>query len=195
MRAGAAVVRESTRFCVRPAVKNHRRSRRTGPPAVYSGVGTSFELLVSPANGVKARQLSFSSDRRNDPSRRLLPDFVIALTTPPLNRPNSAETDEVDTVVSWMASSMKDDPSVVRRRLSWITTPFRSTRFSKELAPEIESACTPFAFDGPERTAPGVRATVASMPRLSGRSFTVSCFSVVAAVAVRFMVSLTAPTT
>ncbi len=43
---------------------------------------------------------------RNEPENVLPPDFVIALTTPPVNRPYSAETVDVVVVVSWSASSM-----------------------------------------------------------------------------------------
>jgi hypothetical protein len=44
---------------------------------------------------------------RKLPLNSLPPDFVIAETTPPVKRPNSAEIAPVMTVVSWMASSMK----------------------------------------------------------------------------------------
>ena len=47
-----------------------------------------------------ARQLSLMSVSRNEPLKRLPPDFVITLTTPPPNRPYSAEIPAVAMVVS-----------------------------------------------------------------------------------------------
>jgi len=59
---------------------------------------------------------------RNEPLNVLPPDFVTELMTPPVNRPYSAETEAVDVVVSWMASSMKR-LFAVERTLSVMTTP------------------------------------------------------------------------
>ena len=87
-------------------MKNHSRSRSTGPPAVYSYTGTIVSEVVSSGNGVSARQLSLFRLVRNVPLKRLPPDLVMALTTPPLKRPNSAETPDVVIVVSCSESSM-----------------------------------------------------------------------------------------
>ena len=59
---------------------------------------------------------------RNDPLNSFPPCLVIVLTTPPENRPYSAETDPVWTVVSWMASSMNIENGCPRR-FSLATTP------------------------------------------------------------------------
>jgi hypothetical protein len=64
MRAGAAVARASARSVVRPAWKNHSWSRSSGPPIVYSWIGTTFETVASPVNGVNARHESFSNASR-----------------------------------------------------------------------------------------------------------------------------------
>ncbi len=58
------------------------------------------------SNGVSLRHLSLFSVSRNEPLKRLPPDLVMMLTTPPPNRPYYAEMPAVATVVSWMASSM-----------------------------------------------------------------------------------------
>ena len=96
-----------------------------GPPNVYSYCGTVRSVFDGVPSGphvaqsiglpvdvlplvngcaslpvTYARQLSLLSESRNDPLKRLPPDLVIMLTTPPLNRPNSAETPSVATVVS-----------------------------------------------------------------------------------------------
>ena len=90
-------------------------SFQIGPPIVASQVGTTL-LTKVPSCGltpVEVRyaevdcQESFVSVARREPLNVLPPDFVIVLMTPPVNRPYSAETDEVVVVVSWMASSMK----------------------------------------------------------------------------------------
>ena len=44
---------------------------------------------------------------RKLPVKMLPPLLVMALTTPPVNRPYSAEMPDVRTCVSWIASSMK----------------------------------------------------------------------------------------
>jgi hypothetical protein len=51
-------------------------------------------------------QSSLVNESRNDPENSLPPDLVKVLTTPPVNRPNSAEIPPVRTVVSCTASSM-----------------------------------------------------------------------------------------
>ena len=92
------------------------RSLRTGPPTVYSSVGTTSSVFGSLC-GVTVRQSSFVKVTRNDPATVLLPDRVMVLTMPPVKRPYSAEMPDVETVVSWMASSMKSENGS-RRRLS-----------------------------------------------------------------------------
>ena len=86
--------------------------------------------------GVVLRQSSLSSVTRKEPLKLLPPDFVIALTTPPVKRPNSAEMPEVDVVVSAIASSMKRLFGVPRM-LSWMLTPFTVKRLSNDWAPEM----------------------------------------------------------
>src|SRR5918999_4842637 len=87
------VFRENCCVNSRPAVKNHRRSRKIGPPNVYSYVGTTLSSLVSLAKespvrlGTSVRQLSLCSVSRNEPVNWLPPDFVIMFTTPPPKRP------------------------------------------------------------------------------------------------------------
>ena len=98
--------------CIRPAVKNHTRSLISGPPIVYSCVGTTSSSFVSLAKGslgrlgTSARQSSLVIVSRNEPLNWLPPDLLTMLTTPPPKRPNSADTPAVATVVSWMASSI-----------------------------------------------------------------------------------------
>src|SRR5262249_40694324 len=83
--------------CARPAPKNQRRSFITGPPTVYSYVGMTRSICVSLAKAspgcfcTSDRQLSLFSVSRNDPEKRLPPDLVTMFTTPPVNRPYSAE--------------------------------------------------------------------------------------------------------
>ena len=62
-------------------------------------------MFASPGNGVSAFQPSLMNVVRKDPEKLLPPDFVIMLTTPPWNRPYSAEMLPVDTLVSCTASS------------------------------------------------------------------------------------------
>ena len=57
-------------------------------------------LVVSDAYGVRERQSSLLIDSRKVPLKRSLPDLVMAATSPPPNRPNSADTPAVATVVS-----------------------------------------------------------------------------------------------
>src|SRR6266542_5750407 len=102
------VVRFCSCFCKRPAVKNHRRSFMSGPPTVYSYVGTVLCSLAfvrvgsarACSYGVRVRQLSLLNDCRYEPLKVLPPDFVMAFTTPPPKRPYSAEMPLVAMVVS-----------------------------------------------------------------------------------------------
>src|SRR5215471_17968561 len=104
----AVVVRFCCCFCTRPAVKNHKRSFTTGPPTVYSYVGTTLSSFATArvaagrfsSYGVNVRQSSLLNDCRYEPLNVLPPDFVIAFTTPPPKRPYSAEMPLVATVVS-----------------------------------------------------------------------------------------------
>ena len=57
--------------------------------------GAKFAFPVT-----SSRQLSLFIDSRNEPLNRLLPDLVMTLTMPPLNRPYSAETPSLAIVVS-----------------------------------------------------------------------------------------------
>src|SRR3954447_777843 len=83
--------------------KNHTRSRRRGPPAVASNVGEYLLVRETPAarsNGVSPLHAEFPRLARNVPDRSLLPLRVMMLTTPPLNRPYSAEMPDDSTCVS-----------------------------------------------------------------------------------------------
>lgn len=77
----------------------------------------------------------------------LPPDLVMVFTTPPANRPYSADTLAVEVVVSWMASSMN---TLVAwpRMFSLTTTPFTRYRFSYDCAPEICAPLTPAVTPG-----------------------------------------------
>ena len=103
---------------------------------MYSYVGTTRSSLAS-LNGDVARQSSLLNDWRYDPLNVSLPDLVIALTSPPPKRPNSAETPEVATVVSCSASSMYS-VNGWPRRFSVITTPLTAKRLSYDIEPAIE---------------------------------------------------------
>src|SRR5262245_27372235 len=85
--------------CQRPEPKNQMWSFQRNPPSVASYRGSTCWTRVSPA-GETADQASFVRVVRNEPEKRLPPDFVIVLTMPPVNRPNSAETDDTVVVVS-----------------------------------------------------------------------------------------------
>ena len=61
------------------------------------------------------------------------------LTTPPLNRPNSAETPPLATVVSWIASSIAVS-NACPRMFSLMLTPLSRNRFSKVTDPPNENA-------------------------------------------------------
>ena len=114
------------------------RSFQRNPPSVASYRGftcwTRFSL-----DGETADQASFVSVVRTEPEKRLPPDFVIVLTTPPVNRPNSDETELTVVVVSWMASSMNRLFGVART-LSMMTAPSTVKRLSNVGPPEIVKA-------------------------------------------------------
>ena len=59
------------------------------------------------SNGVPVVQSSLRKLMRPVPEKTLPPLLVMALITPPVNRPYSAEMPEVRTCVSSIASSMK----------------------------------------------------------------------------------------
>ncbi len=120
--------------------------------------------------GVSSRQLSFVKVVRNEPLKSLPPDFVTAFTSPPENRPNSAETAPLVTVVSWTASSMKSG-TACPRRFSLSTTPFTRKRFSKDMAPAMVMACVDESWLlvlGPVLETPGASSTVAFSVRSDG---------------------------
>ena len=75
------------------------------PPSVPSQVFVILSLRVV-VIGVGSVHLSLLRVSRAVKWNSLPPDLVSVLTTPPLNRPNSAETFEIDVVVSSTASSM-----------------------------------------------------------------------------------------
>ena len=91
----------------RPAPKNQTRSFQIGP--AERRLVRRDDALDPGLAGRASRRLQVSLLRvvRNEPLNLLPPDFVIALTTPPVKRPYSAEIAAVDVVVSWIASSMK----------------------------------------------------------------------------------------
>ncbi len=80
-------------------------SFRIYPPSVPSQ-SLSSASLRSMVAGVAAVHLGFDRANRSEPWNSLPPDFVRALTTPPVKRPYSADTLLTVVVVSWMASSM-----------------------------------------------------------------------------------------
>ena len=130
-------------------------------------------MRVSFGYGVSAVQSSFSKVSRNDPPNALLPDLVIAFTTPPPKRPNSAETAAVVVVVSCSASSM-NRLSGVLRMLSCTTTPLIMNRFWNDMAPEMA-----MAPEGPDTWTPGVRIAADWKVRASGSASTSSCLKFV----------------
>ena len=89
--------------------------------------------------GEIAVQASLFHEVRNDPENWLPPDFVTVLMTPPVKRPNSAETELTDVVVSWIASSMKRLFGVPRM-LSMMTAPSTVKRLSNVWPPEMVAA-------------------------------------------------------
>src|SRR3954468_9725535 len=159
------VCRDSSCLRMRPAVKNHTRSRISGPPTVYSYVGTVLSSFVS-LNGVVVRQLSLLNELRNDPLKRLPPDLVIALTSPPPKRPYSAEIPAVATVVSCSASSM-NSVNGCPRRFSVMATPLTMYRLSKDMAPEmLNEPSAPFVLFGPVALTLGASRMLATSVRL-----------------------------
>src|SRR5690242_4836505 len=77
---------------LRDPAKNHRRSLTMNPPAVASNA--LFAMLgvrCCPGQGVAAVHAGFVIVSRNEPLNSLPPDFVTALTIPPVKRPYSAE--------------------------------------------------------------------------------------------------------
>ena len=106
---------------------------------------------------------------RNEPQKSLPPDFVIALTTPPVKRPYSAEIAATDVVVSSIASSMKRLFGVPRM-LSWMLTPFTVNEVVERLA--RRRSCV--ARRGLVET-PGARRTAERSVRVTGSFFVRSC--------------------
>ena len=102
-------------------------------------MGTVLFTLKSAANGVSARQLSLLSVSRSDPLNRFPPDLVMTFTTPPPNRPYSADIPAVAIVVSWIASSMYRSYAWPRK-FSLTFTPLTMKRLSYDIDPEIEYA-------------------------------------------------------
>src|SRR5471030_1197475 len=88
----------------RPEPKNQTWSFQMGPPRVASYCGETSCGSTS-LFGDSACQAAFVNVVRKEPLNVLPPDFVTALTTPPVKRPNSAEIEEVEVVVSASASS------------------------------------------------------------------------------------------
>ena len=177
-------------------MKNHSRSRITGPPSVYSEVGTTLSIRGSGvvarrsfSNGVSVRQSSLFSDSRKLPENWFPPDFVMMLTTPPLNRPNSAETPPLATVVSWIASSIAVSKACPRM-FSLMLTPLRRKRFSKVTEPPNENAPA-----GPVGCTPGAIIRIALRSRDVGSCEIRSCEKLVAICAVFVSVSADRPVT
>jgi hypothetical protein len=115
------------------------------------------------------RQSSLLNVVRNDPLNWFPPDRVMALMTPPVNRPYSAEMPDVETVVSWIASSM-NSANGVPRMLSWICTPSSMNRFSADMAPPMV-----IALLGPVACAAGATLTADSKVRAVGSVDSSSC--------------------
>ncbi len=122
---------------------------------------------------------------RNEPLNALPPDFVTVFTTPPVKRPNSAETVDVDVVVSAIASSMKRLFGVPRM-LSVMTAPSTVKRLSKDWPPEIvTTGATPLPIrslePGPFVFTPAASATEDRSVRVTGRLSVSSFVNVCAA--------------
>ena len=136
-------------------------SFKRNPPSVASYRGSTCWTRVS-FDGETADHASLVKVVRKEPEKRLPPDFVIVLTTPPVNRPYSADTDDTVVVVSWMASSMNRLFGVART-LSMMTAPSTVKRLSKVGPPEIVNALPrPVTWATPEDAATAdttVRAT------------------------------------
>ena len=156
----------------RPEPKNQTWSFQMGPPSVASYCGLTFCGVTSFA-GVVADHAAFVNVVRNEPLNALPPDFVTVFTTPPVKRPNSADTDEVDVVVSAIASSMKRLFGVPRM-LSVTTAPSTVKRLSKDWPPEIVTTGeTPLPIrslePGPFVLTPAASATDESSVRVTGK--------------------------
>ena len=130
-------------------------------------------LTFGSSNGLVVRQSSFVKVVRNEPLKLSPPERVMALTTPPVKRPYSAEMPDVETVVSWIASSMKSENGVPRM-LSWIWTPSSMKRLSADIAPPMVTA-----LFGPVACAAGERLTADSSVRAVGRVCRSSCWMLV----------------
>src|SRR5439155_370776 len=92
----------------RPELKNHSRSWMIGPPSTPSydsWRALGCVMLCDTSNGFSFDQLALVKFVRKLPENELPPLLVIALMTPPLKRPYSAEMPEVSTCVSSIASS------------------------------------------------------------------------------------------
>ena len=79
-------------------------------------------------------QAGFRRFIRQLPENGLPPLLVMALITPPVNRPYSAEMPDVSTCVSWIASSMNRFCGVAKR-LSLTSTPLIMNTLSNANAP------------------------------------------------------------
>src|SRR6185436_3418967 len=161
----------------RPALKNQSAFFTIGPPIVYSCVGTTLSSLVS-LNGVTVRQLSLLTPSRYEPLNWLPPDLVIAFTRPPPKRPYSAEIPDVETVVSWIASSM-NRLTGCPRRFSVMATPFSMNTLSYAIAPAIvNDPSPPVVPPGPVGLTFGAEATAACSVLVLGRVDRSDCLTV-----------------
>src|SRR5262245_6484064 len=87
----------------RAPVKNHKRSRRSGPPTVASNVGEYLlarDTFADCSNGVSALHAGLVRFTRNAPDTALPPLRVMTFTTPPLKRPYSGEIPDESTCTS-----------------------------------------------------------------------------------------------
>src|ERR1051325_2654751 len=85
---------------LRPAPKNQMRSFQRKPPSVPSYTLMALSGCLEVSIGVSEIQSALVTLSRNEPEDSLPPDLVSVLTTPPLNRPYSAEIAPVRIVVS-----------------------------------------------------------------------------------------------
>src|SRR5205823_7751867 len=148
-----------------------------------------FGEWLSLSYGVRLRQLSLFSVSRNDPLNALPPDLVTTFTTPPWKRPNSAETPDVMTLVSWIASSMYR-LFALPRMLSFATTPLIMKLFSYDIDPATE-----YWPPGPVGATDGARSIDALMSRFVGSVAISSCLKLLATCAVCVSTSPARPTT
>ena len=127
-----------------------------------STFGSSNGLVVRPVVVVKVV--------RNEPA-----EAVAAETHDRINRSGGwigvlgRDVPDVDTVVSWLASSMKSENGVPRM-LSWIWTPSSMKRLSADIAPPMVTA-----LFGPVACAAGERLTAESSVRAVGSVCNNSC--------------------